>query len=311
MTNSALLTGKIKKIFCGYYEVISGQGLFVCKIRGTIKKEDIFTGDEVLFMVTEENNGIIEQLLPRKNFLKHPHAANISNVVVIATLKDPAVSLETIDRFLVLAAQYTARPVLCINKTDLLSEEEITNFKVCYQQNYHLVFTSCLNKQGLPELKKLFTGQVSVLTGPSGVGKSSILNSLDNSLHLRIGDLSNKNKHGKHTTRYAELLELDKDSFVIDTPGFSLFEIDLPKENLAPLFGDIFAHQKECKFSGCLHQNEPDCAVKAAVENGVIPLSRYTSYVKILQELQHQEKNQYKRDYKQGYRKGSSRKWKK
>lgn len=311
MGQPKFFTGRIKKIFGGYYEVISEQGLFVCKTRGNLHQKELFTGDEVLFAPTEEQKGIIESIFPRQNFMLQPNAANISNVIVIATIKEPAVSLEVIDRFLVLAAQYTNKPILCINKADLLQKPDLTQIKKIYQQDYLLVFTSCLTQQGLSEFKKLFSGKISVLTGPSGVGKSSLLNALDSSLQLKTGEVSDKNKHGKHTTRHTELLPLDKNSFVIDTPGFSLLEIDLPKENLASLFFDLSHYQKDCKFNGCLHQNEPQCAVKNAVEKGELPLSRYASYVKILAELQYKEKNQYKRDFKQGYRKGSSTKWKK
>lgn len=303
--------GIVAKSYCGYFDVCVNEVRYVCKPRGVlaIQVQDIYVGDTVDITLTDQTTGIIEAVSPRKNKLEHPAAANIDQAVVVVSAHEPRISLEMIDTFLCLVANAELRPVVCVNKLDLLSADEQKWIGEVYENIVTVVFVSARTGAGLNGLMHELQGKTTVFTGPSGVGKSSILNKLDPGLHRVEGSVSQKNKHGKHTTRDVELLFLNAQTRVLDTPGFTAIEQHIDKQDLSGMFPEFLVVSEHCKFSGCTHLNEPGCAVVLAVAAGRIAKSRYTSYSTFMTAALDFERNQYKRQYKATYRKGTNKKW--
>lgn len=288
-------TAQVIKMYNGFYylQVAGQEKLLSCRLRGRIKRNKgaVVTGDYVEYQMLEDGTGVIESCLPRRTLLKRPAVANIDQVLITFAARQPDLNQLLLNRFLVLA-EWSGIPeiVICINKCDLL--EEKADFLQDYvQAGYKLLMVSAQEGQGIQELKNLLTGRVTVFAGPSGVGKSSLLNAVDSKLELATGKISDKIKRGKHTTRAACLLPLPEGGTVVDTPGFSAAELEnIDKAQLAHYFPEFRPYIEKCYYNTCTHSHEPDCAVKEAVEAGAICQARYEAYLNILQTINERKK---------------------
>ena len=291
------MQGKIIKGIAGFYYVYTGEaGLYACKAKGIFRKEKIkpLVGDDVEIEVTheEDREGNIIRILPRKNTLIRPAVANIDQALVIFAITKPKPNLPLLDRFLVTMEQRKIPALICFNKEDMVDEEECSSLRKIYEAaGYELLFTSAAEEKGLEELKVHLKGKTSTVAGPSGVGKSSLINLLVPHARMETGEISEKIDRGKHTTRHSELLMIDEDSFIMDTPGFtSLYLEDMEKEELGTYFPEFVAYEPFCKFGGCSHINEPKCGVKEALSLGKISQQRYDDYKLMYEELKEQRK---------------------
>ena len=286
---------QVIKMYNGFYylQVAGQEELLSCRLRGRIKRNKgaVVTGDYVEYQMLEDGTGVIESCLPRRTLLKRPAVANIDQVLITFAARQPDLNQLLLNRFLVLA-EWSGIPeiVICINKCDLL--EEKADFLQDYvQAGYKLLMVSAQEGQGIQELKNLLAGRVTVFAGPSGVGKSSLLNAVDSNLELATGKISDKIKRGKHTTRAACLLPLPEGGTVVDTPGFSAAELEnIDKAQLAHYFPEFRPYIEKCYYNTCTHSHEPDCAVKEAVAAGAICQARYEAYLNILQTINERKK---------------------
>ena len=288
-------TAQVIKMYNGFYylQVAGQEELLSCRLRGRIKRNKgaVVTGDYVEYQMLEDGTGVIESCLPRRTLLKRPAVANIDQVLITFAARQPDLNQLLLNRFLVLA-EWSGIPeiVICINKCDLL--EEKADFLQDYvQAGYKLLMVSAQEGQGIQELKNLLAGRVTVFAGPSGVGKSSLLNAIDSNLELATGKISDKIKRGKHTTRAACLLPLPEGGTVVDTPGFSAAELEnIDKSQLAHYFPEFRPYIEKCYYNTCTHSHEPNCAVKEAVAAGAICQARYEAYLNILQTINERKK---------------------
>lgn len=288
-------TAQVIKMYNGFYylQVAGQEELLSCRLRGRIKRNKgaVVTGDYVEYQMLEDGTGVIESCLPRRTLLKRPAVANIDQVLITFAARQPDLNQLLLNRFLVLA-EWSGIPeiVICINKCDLF--EEKADFLQDYvQAGYKLLMVSAQEGQGIQELKNLLAGRVTVFAGPSGVGKSSLLNAVDSNLELATGKISDKIKRGKHTTRAACLLPLPEGGTVVDTPGFSAAELEnIDKAQLAHYFPEFRPYIEKCYYNTCTHSHEPDCAVKEAVAAGAICQARYEAYLNILQTINERKK---------------------
>ena len=250
-------------------------------------------GDRVTFTATSGADGVLEAVEERGTFMVRPPVANVDQVVIICAPQDPPLSLQLLDRLLVLAENRQLHALICLNKDDLPHEEEEAYLKNLYgRAGYRLLMTSAKLGRGVDELAGELCGRVSVLAGPSGVGKSSLLNRIQPGLKLKTGEISERLKRGKHTTRHVELLTLDCGGLVADTPGFSQLDLtDVRRDELPMCFPEFLHFAPRCRFSGCMHRDEPDCAVKDAVASSEIARSRYDNYLVFLEEVTAQERS--------------------
>jgi len=267
---------------------------YTCTLRGKFKQQGIrpIVGDIVEYIGFDDMKGRIENILPRKNELNRPKIANIDQVILVLTISHPPISLITLDKFLIMAELQEIESVLVFNKLDLLdSKAKINQDKLmAYYSKYHTcIQTSAKTAQGIDLLKRVFNGKISTMAGMSGVGKSSLLNAIEPGLKLREGDLSQQLVRGKHTTTYTELLGIGETGLIADTPGFAFLDLkDFDSENIRFLMPDLIDYSSMCSFENCSHIAEPGCAVKEAVEEGKILMSRYENYLKILDEIDNQ-----------------------
>ncbi len=298
-------TGQVIKSTGSWYKVKSEGQYFDCRIRGKLRLKNyvkatnpVAVGDFVEFYIGKENNeAVISGLKNRKNYIirkstnlsrqAHILAANVDQAILVVTIEFPKTELVFIDRFLAAAEAYSVPVVLLINKYDLYDDEHLETlefYELMYENiGYKTLSTSVITGRGIEELKQLMTGKLNVITGNSGVGKSSLINALDSDLSLRIGEISEANKTGKHTTTFAEMFETNFGARIVDTPGIRAFGLyDFDKEPVDHYFKEIFKFSEHCKFNNCTHTHEPDCAVVAAVDNGKISPTRYNSYINIL-----------------------------
>ena len=286
------MKGLITKGIAGFYYVKTHQGLFQCKARGIFKNEGITpcVGDYVEMEVTdkEDDEGIINKILPRKNIFIRPPISNIDLFVIVIATEDPQPNTEIIDKFLVTAELAEVEVLICINKEDLAVSEnpEVENktrkLMDTYDDLYKTILISAKTNKGLDSLKKYMKGKKSALVGPSGVGKSTIINSLEQGFHLETGHISRKTKRGKHTTRHVEIFDTDFGAQIYDTPGFTSFEVKQDEYvGLEYLFPEFRPYMNKCKFHNCKHMEEPGCSIKQAVKDGKVSGSRYESYKRI------------------------------
>ncbi|SJZ30878.1 ribosome small subunit-dependent GTPase A [Selenihalanaerobacter shriftii] len=284
--------GRIIKAYSGYYYVLAfdDEELYETSLRGRFKKKgiDFYVGDIVKFTVVNQQVGVIEELCPRSISLKRPAVANVEQMVLVFAGQDPELNCKLVDRFLILAEAYDLDVLICLNKIDLIGLEEAKKLMNKYEKiSYSIVYTDIKLKKGIKDLKKGLANRISVFAGPSGVGKSSLLNLLNPEADLTTGEVSQKIKRGKHTTRHVELIPLDNGGLVADTPGFTALNIDfIAPRQLGYLFKEMREYIPDCKFNNCLHLHEPKCRVKEAVDNENIYESRYNNYLSFLSEIE-------------------------
>lgn len=292
------LQGRVLKNYNGYYYVDCQQKIYTCKIKGKMKQNrfSLVTGDLVVLEAGNGDEGMIKKVLPRKNFLLRPTIANLDLIVVTFACATPDFSFLIADKLLALAELAKIPAIMVLNKADLAPDGLIEKIQSVYTSIGYEVFTvSALENAGIENLKQRLQGKICAFGGPSGVGKSSTINAIDSSVNLRTGMVSEKIGRGKHTTRYAELLPF-ADGFIADTPGFGNLSLEeLDSKVLANGFREFSAYEHQCKFNSCTHTHEPVCGIKQAVEEGKIALSRYESYLSILEEIKLFEEREGKR----------------
>ncbi|MEZ3470745.1 MAG: ribosome small subunit-dependent GTPase A [Schaedlerella sp.] len=292
------MKGKIMKGIAGFYYVnVAGSGLYECKAKGIFRKEKIkpLVGDEVEMEVLDESEktGNIERILPRRNELIRPAVANIDQALVIFAVTDPKPHFNLLDRFLVMMERKEIPVVLCFNKKDIAKPEEAGGLEEIYSAcGYPLILTSALTMENIERIRELLLGKTTAVAGPSGVGKSSLINLLQPEACMETGSISRKIARGKHTTRHSELIYIEEGAYIMDTPGFSsLYVNDFEKEELKRYFREFIPFEGYCRFNGCSHVHEPGCAVKQAVEERKIHRTRYENYLEMYRELK--EKKRY------------------
>lgn len=291
------MTGKIIKGIGGFYYVVCENGItYECKAKGVFRNRKIkpLVGDnvEIEILDEEKNLGNIEDILPRFNWLNRPAVANVDQTVIIFAVSAPAPNFNLLDRFLINMEQHEVPTVICFNKVDLEGFRQSEDICRSYTKSgYEVLFISAESGYGIDVLEAVIKGKTTVFAGPSGVGKSSTLNSLFPDANVQTGGLSEKIQHGKHTTRHSELMFVDDDTYIMDTPGFSsLYTEEIEAEDLKLYFPEIAAYTGTCKFNMCNHISEPGCLVKKAVSDGRISKMRYDDYVMIYNELKEKRK---------------------
>lgn len=291
------MTGKIIKGIAGFYYVhVEGKGIYECKAKGKFRNNKIkpLVGDNVELDILDdvEKKGNISKIMKRKNELIRPLVANIDQAMIVFAVKKPDPNLNLLDRFLVMMEYQNIETIICFNKIDIGNKEFMENLENTYTNaGYKVLFASATENEGVNKVKELIRGKTTVLAGPSGVGKSSMLNALTKENKMETGKISEKIGRGKHTTRHSEIFNIEKDTYLVDTPGFSsMFVPGMTKERLQDCFPEMAKYEPECKFGGCAHINEPVCGVKNALQEGKISESRYENYKIIYEDLAQQEK---------------------
>ena len=294
------MRGKIIKGIAGFYYVSTVEsGTYACKARGIFRKDGKkpLVGDDVEIVVTHEKDreANVIRIEPRKNELIRPAVANVDQAAVLFALRDPNPDQLMIDRFLVMMERQNVPAFIILNKSDLVTQEEIGHWQEIYRASgYEVLICSAEKEHGMDEILERLRGKVTVVAGPSGVGKSTITNLMQQEIVMETGSISRKLGRGRHTTRHSELIPLDHASYICDTPGFTSLQLpDFPKETLEQYFPEIREHASGCRFVGCAHIHEPDCSVKQAVEESQISSERYQSFVRLYRELEEQEKRRY------------------
>lgn len=292
------MQGKIVKGIAGFYYVQTEEcGLYECKAKGIFRKDKMkpLVGDNVEISITDEEKkiGNVDQILPRKNTLIRPAVANIDQVLVIFAAASPKPNLNLLDRFLVSMEMQQVPAVICFNKQDLVEELEKERLAKIYEKSgSSVLFTCARKKEGMDQVRAILEGKTTAVAGPSGVGKSSMVNLLAPEAQMETGEISKKIDRGRHTTRHSEILPIGKFTYICDTPGFSSLAVwDMEKEQLKECFREFDRYEGLCRFQGCTHTHEPDCAVKEALEAGQISRERYQNYCEMYTELK--EKRRY------------------
>lgn len=290
------MQGKIIKGIAGFYYVQTKDGQYECKAKGIFRKEKIkpLVGDDVEISVTDEDRktGNVDQILPRKNTLIRPAVANIDQVLVIFAAASPKPNLNLLDRFLVSMKKQGVPALICFNKQDMVEEEEQNRLMHIYEKSGCRVLFTCAEKdQGIGLVRDLLKGKTTAVAGPSGVGKSTMVNLLAPEARMETGEISKKIDRGKHTTRHSEILFVGEQTYICDTPGFtSLAVTDMKKEELKDYFNEFAAYEGQCRFLGCTHTHEPGCRVKDALNDGEISRQRYDNYMEMYTELKEKRK---------------------
>ena len=294
------MQGKIIKGIAGFYYVyVENKGIYECKAKGKFRNKSIkpLVGDNVMVDIIDEEKkkGNISEILERKNQLIRPAVANVDQAMIVFAVKKPNPNLNLLDRFLVMMEFQNIETIICFNKTDIGDDDYMNQLQTIYQQaGYKVMFASATEEQGVDEIKKMLKGKSTVFAGPSGVGKSSLINCLQENVNMETGSISRKIERGKHTTRHSELIPIDEDSYIMDTPGFSsLYTNDFGKEELKYYFPEFDQYQGGCRFQGCKHISEPGCLVKEALEEGKVHQVRYEDYCEMYRELEQKEKRRY------------------
>lgn len=290
------MQGKIIKGIAGFYYVYTAMGLAECKAKGIFRKEKLkpLVGDNVEIEITDEKplTGNIIQINPRRNALIRPASANVDQALVVFAVAKPAPNFNLLDRFLITMERQGLEAVICFNKKDLAEEDALEELELAYgKSGYRLLFASAAKERGIEEVRKCLKGKTTVVAGPSGVGKSTMINALFPEANMETGEISEKIDRGKHTTRHAQLFALEEDTFLMDTPGFTSLSLEeMEKEELGACYPEFAPYEKNCRFGGCSHVSEPECGVKDALDRGEISRVRYENYKALYEELKNRKK---------------------
>lgn len=294
------MQGKILKGISGFYYVhIVESGIYECKAKGVFRQQGVkpLVGDlvEIDIIDETEKKGNIVRILPRRNALIRPAVANVDMALIVFAAATPDPNFNLLDRFLVLMARQDVPVCICFNKSDLVSEEVKQSYAAGYEAcGYPVEFISVKKDEGIDRLMKQLHGKTTTIAGPSGAGKSSLINCLQPKIQMETGAVSKKIGRGKQTTRHTQLIHIEGNSYIMDTPGFSsLYLPSMDKEELQQYYTEFAAFEPYCRFQGCSHISEPDCGVKQALADGQISKLRYDNYVQLYEELKEQEKNRY------------------
>ena len=291
------MQGKIVKGIAGFYYVhVANEGIYECKAKGGFRKnnEKPLVGDDCIIDVIDSKamTGNIVDICPRKNSLIRPNVANVDQALVIFASTKPAPNYNLLDRFLIMMQQNDIPCIMCFNKKDLVTDSALKDIEQIYKSaGYRMIFVSAKENDGLDEIRKVLEGKTTTVAGPSGVGKSTIINLLAPHAAMETGEISAKIDRGKHTTRHSEFIALNEDTYIMDTPGFSSLGLfDMTREELRRYYGEFAEYEGQCRFDDCVHKNEPGCGVKAACEAGLISRVRYENYLQLLRECEEMRK---------------------
>lgn len=290
------MQGKIIKGIAGFYYVWAEGQVYECKAKGVFRKDKKkpLVGDNVTFYVldAEKKLGNITELLPRHSELVRPAVANVDQALVIFAIVKPQPNFNLLDRFLVMMEQQKLPCIICFNKLDIDEKNDACAYEEIYKKcGCKILCVSATKKSNIEELKDMLRGKTTTVAGPSGAGKSSLVNCLKNDIVMKTGDISAKIERGRHTTRHSELIAIEDDTYILDTPGFSALSLfDMEKEELAAYYPEFAEYEKYCKFGGCSHISEPVCGIRDAVEEGAISRMRYDNYCQLYEELKGQRR---------------------
>lgn len=286
------MQGKIVKGIAGFYYVHAADGKqYECKAKGILRRENRkpFVGDDVELDILDGKKllGNITGLLPRRNALIRPAVANVDQALVIFSIVKPQPNFNLLDRFLIMMRQQNLPCIICFNKQDLDTEGLVEAYEAVYRSSDCRILTvSAQEGEGIDRLQELLKGKTTTVAGPSGVGKSSLVNCLQSGMVMETGVISEKIERGKHTTRHTELIAVSEGTYILDTPGFSSLGLfDMEKEELAGFYPEFAEYETQCKFAGCSHISEPVCGIKDAVDKGLISRQRYDNYCLLYEEL--------------------------
>ncbi len=292
------MQGKIIKGIAGFYYIYAEDGnIYECKAKGIFRKDNFkpLVGDnvEITVLNEEEKEGSVTSILPRRNSLIRPAVANVDQAFLIFAMENPKPNFLLLDRFLIMMEQQEIPVVICFNKKDVGEKKEMEKLYEIYTGcGYRVVLSSTYEGEGMDEIREILKGKTTVVAGPSGVGKSSITNCMQGEVQMETGEISKKLKRGKHTTRHSQVIPVEKNTFLVDTPGFSsLYLTDMKEEELRDYFPEFVMYEPQCRFQGCMHIHEPGCAVKKALSEGKISQQRYDNYLALYEELK--EKRRY------------------
>ena len=292
------MQGKIIKGIAGFYYIYAEDGnVYECKAKGIFRKDNFkpLVGDnvEITVLNEEEKEGSVTSILPRRNSLIRPAVANVDQAFLIFAMENPKPNFLLLDRFLIMMKQQEIPAVICFNKKDVGEKEEMEKLYEIYTGcGYRVVLSSTYEGEGMDEIHEILKGKTTVVAGPSGVGKSSITNCMQGEVQMETGEISKKLKRGKHTTRHSQVIPVEKNTFLVDTPGFSsLYLTDMKEEELRDYFPEFVMYEPQCRFQGCMHIHEPGCAVKKALSEGKISQQRSDNYLALYEELK--EKRRY------------------
>ena len=290
------MQGKIIRGIGGFYYINAGNSIYECKARGSFRKDGIrpLVGDDCIIDILDEKNRLanITSILPRHSEIIRPAVANVDQAMIIFAISRPEPNFNLLDRFIIQISQKDLPCIIVINKMDLADDDQRREIEEAYVAcGCKVVFTSVSNREGVEEIRKLIKGKTTTVAGPSGVGKSSMINLLQSAVKMQTGVLSDKIDRGKHTTRHSELIPIDEDTYILDTPGFSSLNLfDVSTDTLKDYYYEFEDYAAECRFLDCKHISEPDCGVKKAVESGEVSRLRYENYLTLYRECKEKRK---------------------
>ena len=290
------MQGKIIRGIGGFYYINAGNSIYECKAKGSFRKDGIrpLVGDDCIIDILDEKNRLanITSILPRHSEIIRPAVANVDQAMIIFAISRPEPNFNLLDRFIIQISQKDLPCIIVINKMDLADDDQRREIEEAYVAcGCKVVFTSVSNREGVEEIRKLIKGKTTTVAGPSGVGKSSMINLLQSAVKMQTGVLSDKIDRGKHTTRHSELIPIDDDTYILDTPGFSSLNLfDVSTDTLKDYYYEFEDYAAECRFLDCKHISEPDCGVKKAVESGEVSRLRYENYLTLYRECKEKRK---------------------
>ena len=293
------MQGLIIENISNLYRIKAENKIYEATPRGKLKKEDIspVVGDKVEISILDENEkkAVIEEILPRENYIKRPKMSNLEQIVLVISCKNPKPDLLLLDKQLAFAEFLKIKPIIVLNKVDLDKKHDFEEIEKVYKKiGYTVIKTEAKNLKGIQELKKMLKNNINAFSGNSGVGKSTLINAIFEEKQTLEGEISQRNKRGKNTTTSIKLYEIDENTYIADTPGFSTFDIsEIQYTELDKYFKEFKTEIENCEFVGCTHIKEQNCGIKQAIENGKINQSRYDRYCKIYEELKEKEKRKW------------------